>query len=164
MGKSMDKRNVVYGEQKSQPLAGWNRWTEASALVESKVGAKETIDWNAAKEVVKTAAANANMKDAYIKIDSIGTDLVFRVKEKKFLGDIEADAILLRNYPAKAEAFAKETSEKEAPLAKGRQIVLDQLAQAKDWQQADFDEVVATVKAKGVDQQEAERVASLIMP
>jgi hypothetical protein len=131
MGKAMDKKSVIYGESKSQPLSGWNRWTDVQTLVASKVGPKETIAWSTAKDVVAKAAKNPKMADAYIKIGVIGSDLVLRVKEKKFLGDIEEDAILLRGYVAKAEAWEKAEAEK-TPMERGREIVIDDLGKDRD--------------------------------
>src|SRR5207249_8402117 len=101
MGKKMDKRNVIWGEQHSVSLASFSgaHMTAIIALIQRNIGPTEKINRAAAQSAVNKAKANAKMKNGYVKVGLIGTDLVLRCKEKKFLGDIEVDAILVPKYP-----------------------------------------------------------------
>src|SRR5258706_6971466 len=111
MGKTMDKKNVIWGEQHSVSLASFSSGHMAAIvdLIQHNIGPKEKINHSLAQSAVLKAKANPKMKNGYVKVGLIGTDLVLRCKEKKFLGDIEVDAILVPKYRAKVAAWKIES-------------------------------------------------------
>ena len=107
MGKTMAKANVIWGEQHSVSLASFSSGHMANIvdLIQQKIGPTEPVNHAAAQSAVLKAKANAKMKNGYVKVGLIGTELILRCKERKFLGDIEVDAMLVKGYPAKVMAW-----------------------------------------------------------
>lgn len=107
MGKTMDKKSIIWGEAHSVSLASFSsgHMTNIVDVIQQKIGPKAAINHAAAQSAVLKAKANPKMKNGYVKVGLIGSDLVLRCKEKKFLGDIEVDAILVKGYPAKVNAW-----------------------------------------------------------
>ncbi len=103
MGKTMAKANVIWGEQHSVSLASFSSAHMANIvdLIQRNIGPNQAINHSAAQAALIKAKNNPKMKNGYVKVGLIGTDLVLRCKEKKFLGDIEFDAVLVKSYPNK---------------------------------------------------------------
>ncbi|MCC7359443.1 MAG: hypothetical protein IT317_08205 [Anaerolineales bacterium] len=110
MGKKMAKTSVIWGDKHAVTLAqfGSAHMQAIQKEVRLHVGAKVPFPTATANQVINTAKTNPKMKNAYVKVGLVDGALVMRVKEKKFLGDVEADAVLVTNFKAKSEAFRQE--------------------------------------------------------
>ena len=115
MGKTMPKTSVIYGEQHMLPVANFtgSHMTAILDLVAQKVGPNVVVDRAAITKAVTAAKNHKKMKDAYLKIGVIDGNLVLRCKEKRFFGDIEVDAVLVKSYPTKVKAYAIEKLKNE---------------------------------------------------
>jgi hypothetical protein len=132
MGKKMEKNTILFGEKQSAPLNGFNAWPKLKAAIEERVGTGSAIDWHKGKEAVDQASKDPNMRDAYVKVGVIDKNLILRVKQKKFTGDQEYDGILIKAFTDKVTAYQRQ----QQTLAKGREILVDQLAAARSRKEA----------------------------
>jgi capsule polysaccharide export protein KpsE/RkpR len=107
MGKKMDKATIIYGANKSVPLANFNGYAEVTETVQKYIGPNEQVNLTEARRAVQEANADKKMKTAYIKVGEVGSDLVLRAKQDKWNGDIEYDGVLVKGYKAKVTAFDK---------------------------------------------------------
>jgi hypothetical protein len=108
MGKSMAKSKVIWGEKRSVTLASFSEthFKQIFALIRENIGPGEYVNEAGIRRAVMQAKQNPKMKNGYVKLGLIGSDLVIRAKEKKFLGDIEIDAVAVKSYPVKVKKYA----------------------------------------------------------
>jgi hypothetical protein len=130
MGKTMPKSKVIWGERRSVTLAGFSEahFKEIFKLIRESIGPNEYVNEAGIRRAVMQAKQNPKMKNGYVKLGLIGSDLVIRAKEKKFLGDIEIDAVAVKSYPAKVKKYEpiKRELERQAMLKQ-----LDEVEQRK---------------------------------
>jgi hypothetical protein len=115
MGKTMAKSTIIWGEQHSVSLARFSsaHMAQIIDLIHKNIGPTQTIDHAAAQSAIRKAKGNPKMKNGYVKVGLIDGNLVLRCKEKKFLGDIEVDAVLAKSYRAKVAAWDSQKMEAE---------------------------------------------------
>ena len=132
MGKTMSKSTVIYGQQHAVAVSSFNssHVKQILNLLRDQVGA-DLVDPQVGtitrliNDAVGQAKSNKKMSTAYVKVGLVGSDLVLRCKEKKFFGDVEIDAILIKNYKPKAARYAevkkKEGEQKSQQLKEQKQ-------------------------------------------
>jgi hypothetical protein len=131
MGKTMNKDTVIFGGDKTRKLVGFSDWVEAKKAVVEQVGPRQSPMWSQAETALKAWQKEPAMADAYVKIGVIDGALVLRAKSKRFLGDEERDALLLKGYKIAAEAWAKEQQEGVSKHMSGREIIALELKDMK---------------------------------
>src|SRR5260221_6318097 len=80
MGKTMAKANVIWGEQHAVSLASFSsaQMAQIIDLIQKNIEPKVPINHSAAQPALLKAKANPKMKNGYVKVGVIGTDLVLR--------------------------------------------------------------------------------------
>jgi hypothetical protein len=131
MGKSMHKDDVIFGGDKTYKLNGFNSWSEAKKAVAEQIGPKQTPMWSQAESALKGWQKEDAMADAYVKIGVVDGVLLLRAKSKRFLGDEERDAVLLKGYKIAAAAWAKEQDQGTSQHLSGREIIARELKDVK---------------------------------
>lgn len=131
MGKAMHKDAVIFGGDKTFKLSGFNSWGDAKKAVIEQIGPRQTPMWSQAEAALKNWQKESALEDAYVKIGVVDGVLVLRAKSKRFLGDEERDAVLLKGYKIAAEAWAKEQQGGSTQHLSGREIIARELKDIK---------------------------------
>lgn len=146
MGKAMHKDTVIFGGDKTYKLSGFNSWSDAKKAVIEQIGPRQTPMWSQAETALKGWQKESALDDAYVKIGVVDGALVLRAKSKRFLGDEERDAVLLKGYKVAAVAWAKEQQEGTTKQLSGREIIVLELKDIKH-----RDDAYKVLKSLGVN-------------
>jgi hypothetical protein len=147
MGATMDKKSIIFGEQHQVALQAFSdsKFSDIVHAIEDRVG-KVAVDLGPAKAAVKRAQGNKKMKEtAYVKVGVVKGNLVLRCKEKKFLGDIEEDGLLLKNWKDLVVKYDK-VKKQEEQEKKAKEERVERLAKVLHEERDDGESIAERIK------------------